>query len=438
MTDTISTLAQKLRPHWLRDLGNGSGGIIAAGGGGMTVHTLSGSYHTGELDPSQAPWAVTDTELANHAALPDAHHAAATVVSPLAITGQQIRIANGSAQYQILVTGATPFAPAYAGLSTFAGNGLDFTGGKFIVGQGAGLTVSATTVALTTPGTLTVATANSASGSHTHAVTSSSNPGAAAAILATTGAGALTLKTLTVSDFLYVDGTIDFGTNTLYEDATYLQVAGSKPIRFGQNIGNANWTVYNAGGADFGGSVNITGNSNLYVSGTVGGAAGVLQTLNDRVGILCVPDPQFALDVAGPARAQYFIGPHAIQLKDALLIAHYDGPDPSSVVGEPNGHFGQVGTIAGGVAFRPGKFNKALQVAPAGQNDVGNSRPNPSGSTTGWHGHAYDMSGSLSPASVTAANAPFVGSKAIGVTYTYSLASVVDFTARAGAYTLTA
>jgi hypothetical protein len=49
------------------------------------------------------------------------------------------------------------------------------------------------------PATCTVATANAAGIAHTHAITSSSNPGAAASILASTGAGALTLVSLTCS-----------------------------------------------------------------------------------------------------------------------------------------------------------------------------------------------------------------------------------------------
>lgn len=83
-----------------------------------------------------------------------------------------------------------------------AGAGL--TGGgdlsanrTFAVGAGLGLTVNADDVALTTPGTLTVATTNSSTGSHTHAITTSSNPGATASILASTAAGALTLVTYT-------------------------------------------------------------------------------------------------------------------------------------------------------------------------------------------------------------------------------------------------
>jgi hypothetical protein len=99
-------------------------------------------------------------------------------------------------------------------------------------------------------------------------------------------------------------------------------VTGSKAVRFSQNIGNAAWTINSTGAATFGGSVDITGTGDLYVAGSLGGAGGVLKTSGNRVGIACVPDSQFALDIAGPCRAQYFIGPHAIQLKDATMIAH--------------------------------------------------------------------------------------------------------------------
>ena len=84
-----------------------------------------------------------------------------------------------------------------------AGDGL--TGGgdisasrTFAVGAGDGLTVNADDVALTTPGTCTVATSNDASGNHTHELTTSSNPGAAASVLASDASGYLQLTGLGV------------------------------------------------------------------------------------------------------------------------------------------------------------------------------------------------------------------------------------------------
>jgi hypothetical protein len=77
-----------------------------------------------------------------------------------------------------------------------AGAGLGINNKILAVGQGDGLTVGADAVGLTTPGTLSVSSTNSSSGSHTHAITTSSEPGAAASILATNNSGILTLVTL--------------------------------------------------------------------------------------------------------------------------------------------------------------------------------------------------------------------------------------------------
>jgi hypothetical protein len=110
--------------------------------------------------------------------------------------------APSNAQYLTLTTDATLTAErtlaAGAGLTgTDGGAGAAYT---LAVGAGAGITVNADDVALTTPGTLTVSTSNTATGSHTHAVTSSSNPGANARLLATDASGYLSLVRLTATD----------------------------------------------------------------------------------------------------------------------------------------------------------------------------------------------------------------------------------------------
>lgn len=306
MTDTVTSLAQQLRPFWLKDLG--ATVSPSAGSSAMIAHALNGPYHTGTLDQAQAPWAVDTTTFTTHTGNPDAHHPKLHNITDAAnhsVVG---------AQYQVV-----------------------------------GLT-GVNTLGLLTP---------------------SASP-TANALVKTDGASMVTLVDLTVTSDLFVVGLIDFGTDVMYEDASYLQVTGSKAVRFGQNIGNANWTVYNTGGAQFGGNVDIVGSGDLYVAGSLGGAGGVLKTSGNRVGIACVPDSQFALDVAGPARAQYFIGPHAIQLKDATMILHFDGATPyaTNYNGILLGHKGQTATVSGGYTFRPGKFGKALQIAPATTNLV--------------------------------------------------------------------
>jgi len=92
-------------------------------------------------------------------------------------------------------------------------------------------------------GTLTVATANSVTvADHTHAITTSTNPGAAAAILASTAAGALTLESLTINGKMGLDGGAVSATNSLTASATRTTTSGTE-------VG-ANFAVFgNPGGA---------------------------------------------------------------------------------------------------------------------------------------------------------------------------------------------
>lgn len=144
------------------------------------------------------------------------------------------------------------------------------------------------------------------------------------------------------------------------------------------------------------GSVDIINNGDL----TVGANVFFVDESQENVGILCPPDPQFALDINGPARATYWIGPHAIQLKDVLLLAHYDGRQPfaTNFSGEPNGHMGQVATAYGDLVYRPGMFGtKAAQCAPATTNLCSN--PSFEANTTGWT--LINTSGSMNVAQTT-------------------------------------
>jgi hypothetical protein len=125
----------------------------------------------------------------------------------------------------------------YVPLARTVGAGSGLTGGGALsanitlaVGAGAGITVNADDVALTTPGSLTVSSTNSATGSHTHAVSSSSAPGAAASLLATDGSGYLSLVRLTLADRLRT-GLIDTVTGNLS-----VQPAGDLYINTGTGI----------------------------------------------------------------------------------------------------------------------------------------------------------------------------------------------------------
>lgn len=114
-------------------------------------------------------------------------------------------------------------------------------------------------------------------------------------------------------------------------------------------------------------------------------------------GVSWTLDEQFGLDIDDNLLVRgWIVGKHAIQLAGALMIAHYDGPEPyaTNFKGEPNGHMGQVAAVSGGVVYRPGKFGKAIQVAQACTNLCTN--PSFETNTTGWTFTDANASGSAS------------------------------------------
>lgn len=247
----------------------------------------------------------------------------------ITVNADDVALSNGSAQYQVPVTGGTPFGASWTNLASFAGDGLVFTTNNvFDIVVGNGLTVSANAIALTAPGTLSATSPNDNSGNHTHAITTSANPGTNVRILASTSAGGLTLQSLEVQ-----------------------------------------------------GSVDITNSGNF----TVGANVLFVNNAGTRVGINTAPDPQFDLDVLGNIRTQgYFVGKHAMTVKDAILVAHYDGPSPyeTNPYGEPNGHMGQSATVDNVPVYRYGKFLKAIEIADATTNLLSN--PSVETDLTGW------------------------------------------------------
>jgi hypothetical protein len=99
-----------------------------------------------------------------------------------------------AAQLRLAIGGANWYTAPSISLATLAARTI--TAGAGLTGGG---TLAADrTIALDTPGTLTDATSNTATGNHTHAVTASAAPGAAASLLKTTAAGALTLASLSL------------------------------------------------------------------------------------------------------------------------------------------------------------------------------------------------------------------------------------------------
>lgn len=115
------------------------------------------------------------------------------------------------------------------------------------------------TLALGTPTTLLVSSANSVSGTtHSHAITSSSNPAGTASLLASDGSGRLTLTRLTLTDYLLINAL----TANLYlkDTSTGLQVATTGIITPQDNnifrntsftSGVDGWNIDDAGNVEF-------------------------------------------------------------------------------------------------------------------------------------------------------------------------------------------
>jgi hypothetical protein len=324
----LPTLADQLLPFLLPLLRQSvqSGGASAQ----VAQHELSGGLHVGVLADSQAPQflkmdgtrtltgnlAVADgvqidgVDISAHAGDPAAHHAPVTAGTLISVLGQQVGLAGGNQQYQVPVTGASPFAPSWTTLAAFAGSGLSFANGQFAVGVAntgaAGLSVEADVVRLT----------------------SSSNPGAAARVLASDGSGYLSLVRLTLADRLYA---------TLVETASgnlTLSPAGASVLPAGtiqKDLGDYNrkWRTLFAG--------------ELYVETLV--AQNVMATIGGRV--MVAPTTKLIADAASGATA-IDVQHNAFAVNDYLYLAAAPGGvaqvEVMRVTGGPT-------TVAGGYRY---------------------------------------------------------------------------------------
>lgn len=252
-----------------------------ASGGEIAVHAIDGPYHSGHLAHS-ALSGVSANQHHNQVTI-----GAGGLSGKLSLSTQELTLA--AIDHADLSNISADQHVAHSGVS-ISTSGLGLSGGGSI------------------------------DTSRTITLSSSSDPGAAAAILASTSAGGLTLQSLALNGSLDItDG-----------DLTVLDGAA---------------TVF-------------------FVDESA-----------HNVGVMTnAPDPQFALDVNGPVRGQYLIGPHALQLSDAVMICHFDGSYPfeTNCDVDTGGHLGQVATVSGGVIGRPGKFGKAVQIAESATNLVTN------------------------------------------------------------------
>uniref|UniRef100_A0A6M3KPI7 Putative lectin/glucanase superfamily protein n=1 Tax=viral metagenome TaxID=1070528 RepID=A0A6M3KPI7_9ZZZZ len=184
-----------------------------------------------------------------------------------------------------------------------------------------------------------------------------------------------------------------------------------------------NWTNTH----DFDGNVTVTDGADF----TVGANIFFVDASGGNVGINCAPDAQFDLDIGGNLRAQgWIVGKHAIQLSGALMIVHFDGPEPyeADFTGNPTGHFGQVATETGGVIYRPGAFDgKGVQIAEATTNLVTN--PSAETNTTGWAATDGAVSRVTTDAWIGEACFSFTASAQFGrVVFNYAAAGSTTYT----------
>ena len=258
-TRNFTKLRDQLRPYWVDDLRLFSG-VGGSGGGGATIANINTAIDAHRAESN--PHAIYLTQAEGDVLYSLLGHTHDDRYLPL----------KGSAQYQIPVTGSTPFTATYTALSSFAGSGLAFSAG-FNIGQSDGIVVNANDIAvrryvdsglafgldggltLGTPIAVSINTTSVVTGvQHGHAVISSSNPGAAASLLATSAGGTLTLNnagSTTTPALVIGDGStgrLAIGSSGWRDNATQLEMLGSRTLYVGSNpIGGTAWSISTTG-----------------------------------------------------------------------------------------------------------------------------------------------------------------------------------------------
>lgn len=274
------------------------------------------------------------------------------------------------------------------------------------LGTNSGLTFASAKLVMGTPSTLSSVTTNAVSGvNHSHAVTALSDVSAGvAALLKSTASGGLGLGSL------FTTGAVDVGQSL---------TSGNNTIRM----------IYHT---------HDTPHTHMVINPTGGWSL----------------DEQFGLDIDDNLLVRgWIVGKHAIQVADARMLVHFDGPAPveSNFAGIPTGHMGQVGTLVGGVIFRAGKFGKAIQTGESTTNLITN--PSFETGTSGWSNISPgtinqllepttgSYCGAITPASVSG-GAQYDATVALSTTYTWScrwkapVGAFVRFRCRAGSATV--
>ena len=409
----------------------------SGGGGGLTVHTLSGAYHSGTLDDSQAPQflktdgtrALTGNLTVNSGITIDgvdiSDHAAATGSSVHGLGTISTQNANSVAITGGSITGITDIAIADGGTgASTAANA------RTNLGLAIGTNVQAWDADLDAIAALAKSDGNFIVGNGTTWVAESGNTARTSLSLGTSNSP--TFAGLTINGNITVTGTVD-GVDVSDHSARH-ESGGADTIDHDLLTGFVADEHVAHSGVTLTAGNGLTGGGTIAASRSfaVGAGNGITVNADDvavnqayaftwtaahefredvqvfnpsdlttpvfyvdqsayAVGINRDPDIQFSLDVAGALRADWLVGPHAIQLSDAELICHFDGPGPyeTDFTGTPQGHKGQVATVSGGVEYHEGKFGKALQIGNTTTNLVVNPSfesftPGTPDNFTGW------------------------------------------------------
>lgn len=198
------------------------------------------------------------------------------------------------------------------------------------------------TLAMGAPSTLTVSASNSASGTtHSHAITSSSNPGAAASLLATDASGYLTTVRHTVTDYLFVNAATANvylkDTSTGFQSATTLIVTPQANNSFrstSYTSGLVGWSINALGSAEFDNvdirgaihagiftynSINVTAGTQLITPSGAKLKSDVTVTASPTYGTTTFTVDAVDQDGITHAASQLFAVNDIIRLKDGLV-----------------------------------------------------------------------------------------------------------------------
>ena len=378
----------------------GAGTLITVSGSTVSLSNGSAQYQvpvTGST-PFTPSWTNLSTFAGNGLSFSSGQFVigAGTLISVGATT---VGLSNGSAQHQVPVTGSTPFTPSWTGLSTFAGNGINFTAGQFVIEAGTLITVGANNVSISNSGSNYQFIASAGT---TTPIWRNISELAGDGLNVTNGILRVDSTTLTVSANavdLPLPLTITTSTSNTVGTQTPSVIGHSHAIDATNDVStapNQNKILRDASGALILASLQVHGSISII------GGAGDLTVGNDvlfvnnsglNVGINMTPDPQFALDVNGPLRATYLVGKLAMQLNGITSLWQFDGPEPSpTLTGETRNHMGLSPTSETGVTFTYGKFGKAIQTPIATTNLITN--PSFETGTSGWANYvSSDASG---------------------------------------------